>query len=111
MQLMPVVDALYPANIRRADFQATLAEFCLRHHIRKLAFFGSVLRPDFGPHSDIDVLVEFEPGQTPGFAFFSIQDELATLLGRQVDLHTPNSLSPYFRKHVEATADVQYSRS
>ena len=88
-----------------------LAELCLRHHIRKLAFFGSVLRTDFGPQSDIDISVEFEPGRTPGFAFFAIQDELTALLGRQVDLHTPDSLSPYFRKQVETTADVQYSRS
>jgi predicted nucleotidyltransferase len=108
---MSAVNAFNPANIRQAGFQATLADFCLRHHIRRFAFFGSVLRPDFGSHSDIDVLVEFEPGKTPGFAFFAIQDELTTLLGRQVDLHTPNSLSPYFRKQVEATADVQYSRS
>lgn len=99
------------AVVRQPAFQAALADICLRYHIRKLAFFGSVLRADFGPHSDIDVLVEFDPGQTPGFAFFSIQDELTDLLGRQVDLHTPNSLSPYFRKQVEASADVRYSRS
>ncbi|MBK8050845.1 MAG: nucleotidyltransferase family protein [Anaerolineales bacterium] len=86
-----------------------MADFCRRHQIRKLAFFGSVLSPEFGPESDIDVLVEFEPGQTPGFFFFAIQDELSALLGRQVDLHTPNSLSTYFRSQVEATADVQYS--
>lgn len=101
----------YLAAVRQPAFQAALADLCLRHHIRKLAFFGSVLRADFAPHSDIDVLVEFDPGQTPGFAFFSIQDELTDLLGRQVDLHTPNSLSPYFRKQVEASADVRYSRS
>ena len=75
----------------------SLAEFCRRHHIRKLAFFGSVLREDFRPDSDIDVLVEFEPGRTPGLAFFSMQDELSELLGRLVDLNTRHCLSPYFR--------------
>jgi predicted nucleotidyltransferase len=95
--------------LRQTDLQAELAALCRRYHIRKLAFFGSVLRSDFGPHSDIDVLIEFEPGQTPGFDFFAIQDELAALLGRHVDLHTPNSLSPYFRRQVQDTAYVQYS--
>jgi predicted nucleotidyltransferase len=111
MQPMSANNTSYLAAVHQPAFRAALTDLCLRYHIRKLAFFGSVLRPDFGPHSDIDVLVEFDPGQTPGFAFFSIQDELTALLGRQVDLHTPNSLSPYFRKQVEATADVHYSRS
>ena len=62
-----------------------LAEFCRRNHIRKLAFFGSVLRDDFGPESDVDVLVEFEPGKTPGFAFFGLQEELSALLGHMLD--------------------------
>jgi len=65
-----------------------IAEFCRKHHIRKLAFFGSVLREDFRLDSDIDMLVEFEPGHTPGFAFIDIQDELTKLFGREVDLHT-----------------------
>jgi predicted nucleotidyltransferase len=86
----------------------TIAEFCQRHHIRKLAFFGSVPRGDLRPDSDIDVLVEFEPGHIPGFAFFAIQDELSELLGRKVDLHTRNFLSPYFRDQVEAEAEIQY---
>jgi uncharacterized protein len=98
----------HPIQIRNTNLKAILAEFCRRHSIRKLAFFGSVLGSNFGPESNIDVLVEFEPGRTPGFYFFAIQDELSALLGRQVDLHTANSLSPYFRKHVEETADVQY---
>jgi uncharacterized protein len=106
---MPAVNALYVSNTGQGDLQTVLAQFCQRHRIRRLAFFGSVLRPDFGPESDIDVLVEFETGQTPGFAFFAMQDELSALLGQQVDLHTPKSLSPYFRSQVEATADVQYS--
>jgi predicted nucleotidyltransferase len=86
-----------------------LAEFCRRHHIRKLSFFGSVLRDDFRPDSDIDVLVEFEPGHVPGLAFFGMEEELAAILGRKVDLHTPQFLSKYFRDQVVAEAEVQYA--
>ena len=68
---------------------AEIAEFCQRPHIRKLELFGSVLRPDFRPDSDVDVLVEFEPEHIPGLAFFHMQDELSSLLGRTVDLNTP----------------------
>jgi predicted nucleotidyltransferase len=88
-------------------FKGTIAEF-RRHHIRKLAVFGSVLRDDFRPDSDVDVLVEFEPGHTPGFPFFAMQEELSKLLGRKVDLHTRNFLSPHFRDKVEAEAEIQY---
>ena len=70
--------------------------------------FGSALREDFGPHSDVDVLVEFEPGRTPGLAFFSMQDELSRLFGRTVDLRTPASLSRYFRDQVLSEAEDQY---
>jgi predicted nucleotidyltransferase len=85
-----------------------LAAFCRGHHIRRLAFFGSVLREDFGPESDIDVLVEFEPDHVPGLAFFTIQEELAKLLGRPVDLNTPGFLSPYIRPRVFAEAEPLY---
>lgn len=88
-----------------------IAEFCRRHHIRKLALFGSVLREDFRPDSDVDVLVEFEPEQRVGLAFFSMQDELSDLLGRKVDLHTPNFLSRYFRDEVLAEAEVLYAKA
>lgn len=81
-----------------------IAEFCRRHHVRRFALFGSILRDDFGPDSDIDVLVEFEPGKTPGFAFFGMQDELSEKLGRPVDLNTPGFLSRYFRDQVLAEA-------
>src|SRR5215813_6813222 len=81
-----------------------IAEFCQRNHIRKLSLFGSVLRDDFGPGSDIDVLVEFEPGKTPGLAFFGMQDELSEHFGRRVDLNTPGFLSRYFRDRVVAEA-------
>ena len=87
---------------------AQLEAFCRRHHIRKLALFGSVLDERFGPDSDVDVLVEFEPSNVPGLAFFAMQDELAALFARPVDLHTPRSLSRYFRDQVLAEAQVQY---
>jgi predicted nucleotidyltransferase len=85
-----------------------VAEFCQQNGIRRLAVFGSALRNDFGPESDIDVLVEFVPGRTPGFRFFSMQEELSRLFDRPVDLHTPASLSRYFRNDVLAEAEDQY---
>ena len=85
-----------------------IAAFCRQYHIRKLALFGSVLRPDFGPQSDIDVLVEFERGYTPGLAFFGMESELSDLLGRRVDLNTPGFLSRYFRERVLQEAQTQY---
>lgn len=85
-----------------------VAAFCRRHHVRRLALFGSVLRDDFTPSSDIDVLVEFEPGHIPGLAFFSMESELSGILGRQVDLNTPGFLSRYFRDQVLAEAETQY---
>ncbi len=85
-----------------------IAEFCRRHHVRKLAFFGSVLRDDFGPDSDVDVLVEFEAGHTPGLAFFGMELELAGILGYKVDLNTPGFLSRYFREAVVNEAEPQY---
>ena len=86
-----------------------IADFCRRYHIRKLAVFGSALRKDFRPDSDLDVLVEFDPGHTPGLAFFGMEQELSELLGRKVDLNTPQFLSPYFREKVLAEAEVQYA--
>jgi len=88
-----------------------IMDFCRRHHIRRLAFFGSVLRNDFGPESDIDVLVEFEPGHVPGLAFLPMEEELSRILGRKVDLNTPGFLSPYFRDQVLAEAEVQYAQA
>ena len=83
-------------------------EFCRRHHIRRLSLFGSILRNDFRPDSDIDVLIEFEPGTRVGLRFFSIEQELSALLGRKVDLFTPGFLSKYFREEVLAEAAVQF---
>ena len=88
-----------------------IADFCRRHHIRRLAVFGSVLHGDARPDSDLDVLVEFEPGNVPGLAFFGMEQELSELLGRKVDLNTPQFLSPYFRDEVLAEAEVQYAAS
>jgi len=85
-----------------------IAEFCRRNHIRCLALFGSVLRDDFTSGSDVDVLVEFDLGHTPGFAFITMQDQLSELLGRNVDLQTPACLSPYFRQEVLDEAEVLY---
>ncbi len=85
-----------------------IAAFCLRHHIRRLALFGSVLRDDFTDHSDVDVLVDFAPGHQPGLAFFAMQDELTAILGRRVDLNTAADLSPYFRDRVLGEAEPVY---
>jgi uncharacterized protein len=88
-----------------------LAEFCQRNHILKLSLFGSVLHDTFGPESDIDVLVEFDPEHIPGFALIRIEDELSTLLGgRRVDLVTPKFLNRRIRAQVEAEAQVQYAQ-
>ena len=85
-----------------------IRSFCRRHHIRRLALFGSVLRDDFMPDSDVDVVVEFESGHIPGLDFFAMQDELSTILGRTVDLNTPGFLSTHFRDRALADAEVQY---
>jgi hypothetical protein len=97
-----------PSRVRIEVPHERIADFCRHHHIRRLAFFGSVLRDDFRPESDVDVLVEFEPGKTPGLAFFRMQDELSEILGRTVDLKTPNELSKYFRDDVLAEAEELY---
>lgn len=89
-----------------------IAAFCREKHIRRLAFFGSVLRDDFGPDSDIDVLVEFEPEHTPGFLRLAgMERELSGLLGgRKVDMRTPQDLSRYFREEVIATSEELYEQ-
>jgi uncharacterized protein len=90
-----------------------LAEFCRKNHIRRMAFFGSVLRADFRPDSDIDVLVEFEPGHVPGLGFFTLQQELAQLFGREVDLLTfkgiESSRNYIRRKAILGSARVVYA--
>jgi predicted nucleotidyltransferase len=91
----------------------SIAEFCRRNHIVRLAFFGSVLRDDFGPDSDVDVLVEFEPGAHVGFfELYDVEQELSLILGgRTVDMNTAKSLSKYFRDEVLQEAGVQYDGS
>jgi len=89
--------------------ERAIAEFCRRHHIRKLSLFGSVLTDRFRPDSDVDVLVEFEPGKTPGFEFFRMADDLEAMLGRRVDLTTPNGLSKYIRDRVLSQAQTVYA--
>ncbi|HET7767694.1 MAG TPA: nucleotidyltransferase family protein [Chloroflexota bacterium] len=87
-----------------------LRAFCRENRIRRLALFGSVLRDDFRPDSDVDVLVEFEPDQRVGLLRFGrLQTELSDLLGRRVDLKTPQSLSRYFRQEVLDSAEVHYA--
>ena len=93
--------------------KTALAAFCQEHGIKRLAIFGSALREDFGPESDIDVLVEFEPDRIPGLlGIAGMELELSELFtGRKVDLRTPEDLSPYFRQDVLATAEVQYDQT
>ncbi|MEX0887623.1 MAG: nucleotidyltransferase family protein [Phycisphaeraceae bacterium] len=87
-----------------------IADFCRRYGIKRLSLFGSVLREDFGPESDVDVLVEFEPGATPGyFTIGRMINELSDMFGRQVDLRTPEGVSRYFRREVLAAAEPLYA--
>ena len=87
-----------------------LAEICREHHILKLSFFGSVLGEEFGDDSDIDILVEFEPGHVPGYGIIGIQDELSQLFGgRSVDLLTVKSINHRIRERVIRSAEVQYA--
>lgn len=87
-----------------------IAAFCQRNGIRRLALFGSILREDFRPDSDIDLLVEFEPGQVPSLlGMAGLEIELSEMLGRRVDLRTPEDLSRYFRDEVLAEAVPQYA--
>ena len=87
-----------------------IARFCRRHHIVKLSLFGSVLGDDFGPDSDVDVLVEFAPAARVGLiGFAGMELELTEIIGRKVDLRTPEDLSRYFREEVVANAEVQYA--
>jgi len=86
-----------------------IAAFCRRHSIRRLSLFGSILRDDFSPQSDIDVLVEFEPGKTPGLlAMVELENELTENFGRKADVRTAAELSRYFREEVLKEAQEQY---
>ncbi len=100
------------ANKRVHIPQAKLTEFCQRYPIHKLSLFGSALRDDFNADSDIDILVEFEPGaRISFFDMVTMETELTELLGRTVDFRTPQELSRYFRQTVLDTAEVLYERA
>ena len=87
-----------------------LEEFCKKHHIKKLAIFGSAIKGMLRADSDIDILVEFEEDNIPGLlTFCGMQNELSDMIGREVDLRTAQDLSRYFRQEVEKTAEVQYA--
>ena len=88
-----------------------LEEFCKKHYIKKLAIFGSAIKGRLRADSDIDILVEFEENNTPGLlTFCGMQNELSDMIGREVDLRTPQDLSRYFRQDVEKAAEVQYAK-
>ena len=98
-------------NLRIELPREKIAEFCKRNHIYKLSLFGSALRNDFNPDSDIDFLVEFERGQVVGFfRLAGMELELTEILGHKVDLRTPAELSRYFRQEVCESAKVQYEQ-
>ena len=99
-------------NARLSITESELAKFCAQHHIRRLSLFGSVLKGDDQPDSDVDLLVEFEQGKAPGLlGLAAMEIELSDLLGgRRVDLRTSQDLSRYFRDEVVRTAQVQYAR-
>ena len=99
-------------NARVSVSKESIGAFCRKHGIRRLAVFGSALRDDFGPASDVDVLVEFAPDRVPGLlGVAGMEAELSRLFhGRKVDLRTPEDLSPCFRQDVLDTAEVQYAR-
>jgi len=88
-----------------------IASYCRQNHIRRMALFGSALRPDFRKQSDVDILVEFEPGHTPGLNFFRIELELSEMFRRKVDLNTKDFLSPDFRNLVVSEAETVYAKA
>ncbi len=91
--------------------QEPIATFCRTNHIARLSVFGSALTEDFGPDSDVDFLVEFEPGHVPGYiGLAGMELELSAIIGRKADIRTPAELSKYFRDDVMAAAVVQYAR-
>ena len=97
-------------NPEKIELGKLPTQFCKKNHIARLSFFGSVLSDQFRPDSDVDVLVEFRPGKTPGFLGFSkMERDLSAILGRRVDLRTPGELSKYFREEVLSHAEVGYA--
>ncbi len=88
-----------------------IADFCQRKHIIRMWLFGSILNESFNAKSDVDVLVEFDPAHIPGLDYFTMPDELGELIGRPVDLHTPESLSKYIKGKILQMAEAIYERS
>ena len=110
--MSPIEGTATPLPQPLAAHQGAIAEFCRRHSIRKLALFGSFLTGQAQPDSDIDLLVEFEPGRAPGLIRLgALTNELSSLLARPVDLRTPQDLSRYFRDKVVASARTLHERS
>jgi predicted nucleotidyltransferase len=107
---MPSIYNIY-MDLEKLKTTSSIRQFCQDHHIRRLSFFGSVVREDFTAQSDIDVLVEFEAGCAPGFDFFLMEAELSRLLGRKVDLQTSGFLSPEIRQSVIAEAVPAYEQA
>ena len=88
-----------------------LAQFCEIYHVHRISLYGSALRDDFGPDSDIDILIDFEPGFKVGLLKMArMENELSDMLGRKVDLRTPGDLSRYFRQEVLESAEVEYAK-
>lgn len=106
LSILQNMDIKIPSPIREKQ----IAAFCMQHKILKLSLFGSVLRDDFGPESDIDVLVEFLPDAKVGlFELYDLEMELSSIFGgRKVEINTLRSLSKYFRERVMDEARVQY---
>lgn len=105
-KMLPITHKL-PVTLPYKD----LEQLCHKNNIKKLSLFGSVLRHDITSSSDIDLLVELKPNHTPGLAFFTIQDDLSALFKRQVDLNTPQCLSPYFRQQVLNESRLIYEQT
>lgn len=100
--------SMIPMNIHFPSEQ--LAEFCRRHHVRKLSLYGSVLRDDFRPDSDVDVLVEFEPGHVVGFAIIDMEAELTRMFGgHKADIVSAKYLNKRLRSRILRSAEVQYA--
>ncbi len=98
-------------NYRDFATPSQIKAFCVKNHIRRMAFFGSITRDDFGPESDLDILVEFQPGHTPGLGFFAMETELTRLLGKKVDLQTPGFLGKEIRQSVLSEAIPVYEQA
>ena len=97
-----------PMLLLKPEQKQALERFCEQHGVARLSFFGSVTTNRFGPESDIDVLLEFKPGQVPGFSFFRLADELAAILDHKVDLTTVDGLHPYLKDEIIASAQTYY---